>query len=171
MGNRENPNQEDYIARLGAKSRKEHQEKIDALFSKYPNSIDWADDLAKSVIVTMFDSQDFLKGWEKYIKKDGLSEEEKRKDLAWSLMVSLSIELRHFRAEALSKVDGKVKYKYEKARKDLVEELNRAGHLSERIRESAGKLDERGMSSEANALRDAASILEEEFGGIGDKNG
>jgi len=164
---KQQPNSEDYLSGLGEKAREAHKKKVDELFSTYPNSIDWADDLAKDVIVGMFDTEEFMQGVSEYFGRGDVSSkpwvahilEKKRKELAWSLMVSLSIELRHIRSDAMSVVDGKVKYKAEKLRKKFAD----PSFLAEYVREQAGALDKRGMTSEANILRDAANILNEEF--------
>jgi hypothetical protein len=156
---KDQPNSEDYLSRRGKESREAHQKKVDELFSTYPNSLDWADDLAKDVIVGMFDTTEFMQSWKDYLSKQSESDEDKRRELAWSLMVSLSIELRHLRSDAMSVVDGKVRYKSEKLRKKFAD----PSFLAEYVREQAGALDKRGMTSEANILRDAANILNEEF--------
>jgi hypothetical protein len=157
---KEKPNSEDYQSKLGEVLRASHKKKVDELFSSYPNSIDWADDLAKDVIVGMFDTIEFMDGWRKFLtKQDKSGGEKRREEFAWALMVPLSLELRHLRSDAMSVVDGKVRLRGRK----LAKELESASCLAESIRNKAGELDSKGMTTEANMLRDAANILNEEF--------
>lgn len=156
---KEKPNSEDYLSRQSKTFKESHKKKVFELFSSYPNSLDWADDLAKDVIVGMFDTVEFMEGWKKFLTKQDKSEEEKRREFAWALMVPLSLELRHLRSDAMSVVDGKVRLRGRK----LEKELESATYLAENIRNKAGDLDRKGMTTEANMLRDAANILNEEF--------
>lgn len=156
---RAKPNSEDYLSIHSKISKESYKKKVDDLFSSYPNSLDWADDLAKDVIVGMFDTVEFMDGWKIYFSRQDKSEEERREEFAWSLMVPLSLELRRIRSDALSVVDGKVRRQGSK----LAKELEGASYLAENIRNKAGDLDEKGMTTEANMLRDAANVLNEEF--------
>jgi len=153
------PNSEDYLNKLSDDARELHRKKVDELFSSYPDSIDWADDLAKDVVVGMFDGVKFMEGMKEHLSIYDKSDEGRKKEFAWSLMIHLSLELRHMRSDALSVVDGKVRLRGRK----LAKELESASYLAENIRNKAGELDSKGMTTEANMLRDAANILNEEF--------
>jgi len=153
------PNSDDYLSDFSEEARKAHEENVEKLFSTFPKSIDWADDMAKSVIVNMFETKDFMKGVREYFAKPVGTEEGNRRELAWAILVPLSLELRRLRQDAMSVVDGRVKYRADQLRKKFAEPR----FLAEYVRVRAGELDGRGMSAEANALRDAADILSEDF--------
>lgn len=70
---KEKPNSEDYLSRQSKTFKESHKKKVDELFSSYPNSIDWADDLAKDVIVGIFDTVEFMEGWKKFLTKQDKS--------------------------------------------------------------------------------------------------
>ena len=132
------------------------QARIEELFGTFPDSIDWADDLARETVSNALDLDGSF----------GLSDSgrwTKEQSLAWSLAVSLAIEIRHLRHQAKEAKEIFVEGEVDSARKKLREQFASPDFIAEFVRDAAGILDSRGMSPEANALRDTATILDTEF--------
>jgi len=126
---------------------------VEEHFGKFYDPKDWAEVLARRTVAVSLDQRDFFGGTE-WTKED---------HLAASLASQLASELRTLRRQADEAETIYVKGEVASARRKLREQFAAPDFLADFIREAAGALDGKGMSGEANALRDAATILETEF--------
>lgn len=134
-------------------ARKYFDDLVEKHFGDFGDPMDWAEVLAREVVAVSLDNRGFLAGthW---------TEEEQ---LAFVLATQLAIELRGLKSQAREAETVHVKGEVDSARKKLREQFAAPDFIADFIRDAAGILDKRGVSDEANVLRDAATILETEF--------
>ncbi len=135
-------------------AQEQQQREIDELFERFPKSIDWADDLARTTVTLALQSRSML---------EGIRDMSDTQKIAWMLVCSLAPEFRGLRAQARDSVTVRVQGKIDHARKQLREQFAAPDFMADFIRDAAGMLDSKGQSHEANVLRDAAGILDTEF--------
>lgn len=135
--------------------RRSIQDRIDALFGDFPESTDWADDIARYVVAMSLDMRTAF-------ALDGDRWTQEQQD-AWALAAVLAPELRGLKSQARDAEIIRVQGETEKARRMLRKEFASPDFMSNFIRDAASILDGRGLAGEANVLRDAAAILDTEF--------
>lgn len=137
--------------------QEEEAKEMVELFSPFPRSVDFADDLAKLVIVRSLEYADFQESLTKSIGIETKISEEQR--VAWGLMVAISAEIRQIRFSDRKKIEEEI----EKGRAELERRLSSPGSIAEFMLEFSAQLDESGQNAEANILRDAYTVLKEDF--------
>jgi len=145
------------IGRLSRVYKEELDAKVESFFEGLPGPLDWSEKLARQILVYSLEYKDAFKS---FGSEEDYSPE---KLLLYSITVPLAHELCGFRGDARDDIDKRVKNKVDHITKKMRDEFGGASYLAEHIRERASQLDEKGLSAEANALRDAANILNEEF--------
>ena len=139
-----------------AGQEEEEKEMVD-LFSPFPRSVDFADDLAKLVIVRALEFADFQESLTSEIGIESKISEEQR--VAWGLMVAMSQQFRQIRFDNRQKLEEECK----KAIKEVERQNSKPEFIAEYLISLASTLDSSTRNSEAIVLRDAATILREEF--------
>lgn len=126
---------------------------VEKHFGNFDRSKDWAETIARQTVSVALENANFLAGtrW---------TQEER---LAFVLATQLAIEIRGLRQQAKDAKTIHVEGEVASARKKLREQFAAPSFMADFIRDAAGVLDGRGMAHEANALRDAAAILDTEF--------
>lgn len=134
-------------------ARKYFDELVEKHFGDFGESKDWAETMARETVAIALDNRGFLAGtrW---------TDEQ---NLAFMLATQLAIELRGLKRQAKDAETAFVQGETDKARRQLRDQFASPDFLADFIRDAAGMLDKRGISDEANVLRDAATILETEF--------
>lgn len=122
-------------------------------FGKLDAPADWAESMARTTVAVALDNQGFFAG-------TNWSHEDR---LAFMLATQLATGLRGLKRQAQEAETVYVDGQTIAARKKLREDFTAPDFLADVIRDAAGKLDEKGISDEANVLRDAANVIEERF--------
>ena len=144
--------------------REDREKRIEELFGNFPGAVDWAEDLAREVTVDAIDIQRMSGNIaEEFFHLPRERNKKPEQHLAWGIAIALAPALRGLRHDARQSMEDKVGGKVKYATKKLREQFADPSFLAEFLRDAAGNLDGRGLSTEGNVLRDAANILGEEF--------
>lgn len=130
------------------------ERRIAELFEPWDEAYDWAEEIARRIASMTLDS--IQHSW---IKGMGTPEQEQ----AFLLSTVIAVELRGLKANMLRNAEHEGEAVMAKQMRELREQFMAPDFLSALIREGASKLDGRGMTGEANILRDAATVIDEEF--------
>lgn len=147
--------------------KRQHDKDLEELFGSYKEPIDWAEQAARDAVCTTFNnlSLDFTlrRFAEELLGIKDFESKSAKKNLAFLLSITLAGELRQIRGHLLSTFGPSpqriVDQKMEAIRKQIMSPESTA----RQVRKYAESLDGRGYSEEANVLRDAATILEEDL--------